>query len=69
MAGTGAATTKPQGRSEGRFGKGQGLLGMGKAGGTSGGWEPTVVNLLLLVFLEFAAYIGARYLLKNVHGG
>jgi hypothetical protein len=68
MAGIQSLTTSPQGQSEGRFGKGQGLIG-GRGGMKTGKWEPSVVNLILLVLLEFALYIGARFLLGSVHGG
>lgn len=64
----GAPSTAPQGQSEGRNGKGQGLLGMSRYS-QSGTWEPTVVYLLILVFLEIAAYGFFRATFKGVHGG
>ena len=32
-------------------------------------WSPTVVNLLVLIGIEIAIYVGLRYLFKTAHGG
>lgn len=67
---SGTASTAPQGQSEGRSGKGQGLLGMRyKKSDSNGGWEPTTLYLILLVIVEITIYGVARYSLKGVHGG
>lgn len=62
-------TTAPQGRSEGRDGKGQGLVGMRYTRNSNGSWEPTVLYLLLLVVVEIVAYGALRYAFRSVHGG
>lgn len=36
------------------------------AGGT---WTPTVVNLVVLVVIEIAAYAALRYVFRTAHGG
>jgi hypothetical protein len=64
---SGSASTAPQGQSEGRNGKGQGLDRYKPA--TAGGWEPTVVFLLALVVLEIVGYGALRYAFRGVHGG
>lgn len=63
------SNTAPQGQAEGRSGKGFGLVGMTGDSSPLGDWEPTVVYLLVLVIIEFAAYCGLRYAFRNVHGG
>lgn len=68
MAGSFGVSTSPQGQSEGRDGKGQGLWGM-RHMSTNGSWEPTVMFLLLLVLVEMFAYSALRYTFKNAHGG
>lgn len=32
-------------------------------------WHPTIINLLVLVLLEIAAYAGLRYAFRSFHGG
>lgn len=32
-------------------------------------WHPTVVNLLVLVIVEIAAYAALRYAFRSFHGG
>ena len=48
-------------------GKGYGIFGGRKT--SSGAYEPTIVALIVLILLEFAAYAGLRYTFKSVHGG
>lgn len=68
---SGAQTTAPQGQSVGRFGKGFGLIGsVNNNRQNSAGFEPTVIGLLILLFLEMALYVGARMFFgATVHGG
>lgn len=48
-------------------GKGYGLFA-GRMN-SKGQWEPTVVALIVLILLEFAAYAALRYSFRSVHGG
>lgn len=32
-------------------------------------WHPTMSFLMLLVIVEYAAYIGLRYYFRSAHGG
>lgn len=68
---SGAQTTAPQGQSVGRMGKGFGLLGTrDKNNQNANGYEPTVIGLLLLLFVELALYVGARMFFgAQAHGG
>jgi hypothetical protein len=71
MAGINRAlpSTTPEGQSEGRFGKGQGLLGIGRYTAGTGNWEPTVVYLIVLIIAEILLYGYLRVAFKSVHGG
>lgn len=62
------ASTAPQGQSVGREGKGYGLIGMRYSKG-NGGWEPSVVYLLILVVAEILLYGYFRYAFRGAHGG
>lgn len=57
----------------GGTGSGAGPRGLMTAGsgprGGAGGFNPTVINLLVLVALEIGAYIALRYAFKTAHGG
>jgi len=37
--------------------------------GTKTGWTPTVANLVVLIFLEIAAYCALRWAFRTAHGG
>lgn len=37
--------------------------------GALGQWHPTVINLVVLVFLELGAYVALRYVFRHAHGG
>jgi hypothetical protein len=64
------SSTSPQGVSVASQGssKGYGLFGSKSVSGT-GAYEPSVIALIILILLEFAAYAGLRYTFKSVHGG
>jgi hypothetical protein len=62
-----SAPAQSQSQGEGRNGGGWGL-GLSSRNRT-GPWEPTVVYLLLLIVLEYAAFIGLRYTFRGTHGG
>jgi hypothetical protein len=36
---------------------------------TAKDWQPTVVNLLILIILEMLAFAGLRYAFRQAHGG
>lgn len=69
MAGISRDTsTASQGSGDtGRDGKGFGLRGMRYT--ASGKTEPTVIYLLLLIFIEIIGYGALKYLFRGVHGG
>lgn len=38
-------------------------------GPRTGGWSPTVLNLLVLVALEVGGYVALRWVFRKAHGG
>lgn len=53
---------------------GQGSMAGPKGAGSralfnADGWTPTVSNLLVLVLLEIAVYMGLRWVFRTAHGG
>jgi hypothetical protein len=46
-----------------------GPSGAGTSGAATTGWHPTVVNLLVLVAVELAAYTLLRHLARRTHIG
>jgi hypothetical protein len=62
----GNATSTSPDIGAGRNGTGYGLFAKKNA---SGGFHPTVVSLMVLVLLEFAAYAALRYTFRSAHGG
>lgn len=33
------------------------------------GWEPTTLNLVILIVFELAAYVALRWVFRTAHGG
>lgn len=66
-SGTGAGYYRGAPGRMGGIGSGAGGGGAASAGGD--GWHPTVISLMGLVLLEFAALAALRYYFRAAHGG